>query len=246
MQYQVHTLAERPALAAEVDRLSAQSWPRFLMHGVRGWDLLFDLFAQYQIMVCNDAGSLIAVGHTVPLVWDGTIDHLPATIEDIIARALEATQGSQAPTAFCALAAMVDPGQRGNELSRRILLEMKALAGRYGASSLLAPVRPTWKSLYPLSAMDRYVGWRRPDGLLFDPWLRVHQRLGATGLSIAPNTLTITGRIKDWETWTDMAFPETGHYIVPGALQPVMIDCERDLGQYEDPNYWMAHPVITG
>lgn len=40
-----------------------------------------------------------------------------------------------------------------------------------------------------------------------------------------------------------MAFPESGHYVVPGALQPVAIDCERDEGCYEDPNVWMRHPV---
>jgi hypothetical protein len=91
--------------------------------------------------------------------------------------------------------------------------------------------------------MERYVEWKRPDGALFDPWLRVHWRLGAQPLCIAPNTLTVEGTIEEWEGWTKMAFPESGLYVVAGALQPVNIDCEQDKGRYEDPNYWMKHSV---
>ena len=38
-----------------------------------------------------------------------------------------------------------------------------------------------------------------------------------------------------------MAFPDSGPYVVPGALQPVRIDREHDVGRYEDPNIWMKH-----
>ena len=38
-------------------------------------------------------------------------------------------------------------------------------------------------------------------------------------------------------------FPESGEYVIPGALQPVLIDRNRDAGRYEDPNVWMRHPV---
>jgi hypothetical protein len=40
-----------------------------------------------------------------------------------------------------------------------------------------------------------------------------------------------------------MSFPESGPYVVPGALQPVLMDLERDEGRYEDPNVWMRHPI---
>jgi hypothetical protein len=35
--------------------------------------------------------------------------------------------------------------------------------------------------------------------------------------------------------------PETGSYPVPGALVPVEIDREGDMGVYVEPNYWMVH-----
>ena len=40
-----------------------------------------------------------------------------------------------------------------------------------------------------------------------------------------------------------MTFPETGAYVVPGALVPVEIDRERDEGLYVEPNVWMIHPA---
>ena len=40
-----------------------------------------------------------------------------------------------------------------------------------------------------------------------------------------------------------MTFPDSGPYVVAGALQPVVIDRERDQSRYEDPNVWMRHPI---
>jgi hypothetical protein len=38
-----------------------------------------------------------------------------------------------------------------------------------------------------------------------------------------------------------MALPESGVYIVPGALVPIEIDREQDEGVYVEPNVWMVH-----
>jgi hypothetical protein len=46
---------------------------------------------------------------------------------------------------------------------------MAELARRQGLEALIAPVRPSWKERYPLVPIERYAGWRRADGLLFDP-----------------------------------------------------------------------------
>jgi len=35
--------------------------------------------------------------------------------------------------------------------------------------------------------------------------------------------------------------PETGRYVVPGALDLVEVDRERDLGTYAETNLWMRH-----
>jgi hypothetical protein len=244
MTYRVCTFAQRPDLRGKIEQLSAQSWPEFLLHGnVHHWHLLLDGFAQYQLLFCGPPDELIAVGHTVPLVWNGSVSNLPMTIEDIILRAEQAHRDGQAPNAFCALAIMVSPKHRGEHLSGAVVQEMKSLTGRQACAALIAPVRPTGKADYPLAAMERYVQWKRADGAPLDPWIRVHWRLGAEGLGIAANTLTVEGSIEDWEKWTHMAYPDSGPYVVPGTLQPVQIDRARNIGRYEDPNYWMKHPV---
>jgi hypothetical protein len=55
--------------------------------------------------------------------------------------------------------------------------------------------------------------------------------------------MRIPGTIADWEKWTGMHFPSSGEYIIPGALTPVKMDIEADLGLYIEPNVWMHHKV---
>jgi hypothetical protein len=141
------------------------------------------------------------------------------------------------------MVASLDPRVRGQGLSRLIIDGMRRAAAAAGLKALIAPVRPTLKQLYPLVPMERYLEWRREDGLLLDPWLRLHERLGAELLRVAPTSMTIEGTVADWEEWAAMAFPESGQYVVEGALVPVEIDRERDRGLYVEPNVWMLHSV---
>ena len=53
--------------------------------------------------------------------------------------------------------------------------------------------------------------------------------------------MVVTGTVTEWELWAGLAFPETGRYVVPGALDLVEIDRERDLGTYAETNLWMRH-----
>jgi hypothetical protein len=56
--------------------------------------------------------------------------------------------------------------------------------------------------------------------------------------------LRITGTVEEWESWTAMAFPETGDYVFPEGLAPVHIDRSSDQGLYWEPNVWMVHPDL--
>jgi hypothetical protein len=49
--------------------------------------------------------------------------------------------------------------------------------------------------------------------------------------------------VRDWERWTGLRFPDSGDYVVPGALTTVRIDRRRDRGRYVEPNVWMRHRV---
>ena len=242
--YQVFTLDQKPHLREQIDRLSAESWPEFLLHGdVRHWLRLFDVFAPFQILFCAAGDEVIAVGHTIPLSWDHTSDDLPPTIQEILVRAGERWRPGGSANTLAALAAMVRRSHQGQGLSAALLHAMKSLARPHGLRALIAPVRPTGKARYPLTPFERYVRWTRTDGQPFDPWIRTHWRLGARALKVASHALTVTGSIAEWEAWTGMQFPESGEYVVEGALQPVRMDLARDEGRYEDPNFWMCHPV---
>jgi len=91
--------------------------------------------------------------------------------------------------------------------------------------------------------MHDYMAWVRPDGLPFDPWLRVHARMGATVMYVAERSMEIPGSVAQWEEWTGMTFRQSGSYEIPGGLVPVEIDIEGDRGLYVEPNVWMRHPL---
>jgi len=142
---------------------------------------------------------------------------------------------------LCALMAVVDTRHQGRRLSSLIVGGMVDAASRAGFDCLIAPVRPTWKERYPLTPIERYMRWTREDGLPFDPWIRLHHRLGAELLGAAPASMDIQGGVTEWEEWTGMSFPEDGDYIVPGALVPVTF--AGGVGRYVEPNVWMRHPL---
>jgi len=140
-----------------------------------------------------------------------------------------------------ALAAEVEGDQQGRGLSRVIIEAMAAAARRAGLGPLIAPVRPSWKDRYPLIPIAAYATWRRHDGLPFDPWMRVHARLGAAVLRPEPQSMQITAPVADWEEWTGLQLPGPGQYVFPGGLAPLTV--ADGTGEYWEPNVWMLHPV---
>jgi hypothetical protein len=244
--FKTFTLRERPELEDELYRLGEECWPRFMRQrdalGLgQYWPKLFGDFADWQFFVCDTFDRVVAGGHSVPLVWDGTPADLPDSMAALLERAVRVRAEQRRPTALSALAALVGVKERGQGLSRVIIETMRGMAAGWKLDALVAPVRPTLKPAYPLTPMERYVRWIDDEGLPLDPWMRVHARMGAETVHVIPRAMVITGTVREWEGWTDMRFPDSGSYVVPGALQPVVVDRERDEARYEDPNVWMVH-----
>jgi GNAT superfamily N-acetyltransferase len=206
-----------------------RAWPEFLFHDSvsnEHWHRLFDEFGDFQFVAVED-GELLAEGCAIPVAG------MPHAWRQAFL-----TEGE--PDRLCAIQVLVALEHQGRGLARPMLEHMRGLARERGWE-LVAPVRPTWKERYPLAPIERYAEWRREDGLLFDPWLRAHERLGAEVIGTADEAMQIPGTIAQWREWTGMVFPDSGPYVVPGALVPVEIDVERDEGLYTEPCVWLRH-----
>lgn len=233
--------ADRPdLLELRYERLSRQTFPEYMHHNEPGrlyWDRLYRDFPEFQVALL-DGDELVAEAHAVPTPWDGTVDGLPAGWDDGFVRGMTSTD---AATALMALAISVLPGRQGQGLSERMIETFRDNARAAGLAHVLAPVRPTWKSRYPLIPIEEYLTWRREDGAHFDPWLRIHERVGGEILAAAPISMEMEWPVADWEEWTEMRFPADGEYVFPGALATLVV---RDgIGRHVEPNVWVGHSV---
>jgi hypothetical protein len=105
MSYEIVTLKQGPILQSQ---WTAWAWPKFLRHAnTHHWSSLFDTFADYQLILYEPEDGVLAVGHTIPLIWDGTLEDLPEEMNAIMDRAMYVYQHQQAPTTLSAIAAIV-------------------------------------------------------------------------------------------------------------------------------------------
>jgi hypothetical protein len=245
MTVQIVSAHARPDLANRADVATADAFPEYNKHGdVLGprWSRLYEDYPAYQLVLWDETThQVFGEGNAIPCRFDGTLQGLPRSIDEVVATGLPDVGVPPEPTALCALAIAIPAGQENRGQSRLLLEGMRALAAEHDWAHLIAPVRPSWKARYPLIPIERYAAWTRPDGLPFDPWLRVHARLGGRILRAEPESLRITGTVADWERWVEMAFPESGHYVFPEGLALLHVDTDRDVGLYHEPNVWVAH-----
>lgn len=236
----VATVADRPDLIEPAWERTRDTMPEYNNHGDvldRYWPRLTEQRPEYQFHLVRAGDDILARARSIPLRWDGTVADLPEGIDGAIERGFDHGEANT----LCALLIAVPRAVQRKGVSAAALAAMADLARRHGFHSLIAPVRPSAKERYPLTPIERYATWRRPDGSLFDPWMRVHERAGASVLKAESRSLRITAPVSDWERWTDLEFPETGEYWFPGGLATLAIDRAEDRGRYFEPNVWMHH-----
>lgn len=246
--FRIVTLQERPGLDDLFWPQKERIWPAFMFYDVYAehrWRYLAEVFDAFQLYLLDEADQPIAVGQTIPCAWDGSMADLPTGWADCLVRGVTGYDLGQQSNTLAALEIAIQPEYRGRGVSYEMIKAMRALAEKHGFQALIAAVRPSLKSQYPLTPMERYARWRREDGTPFDPWLRVHWRLGAEILKVAYPSMVAEAPVQEWEQWTGLAFPESGEYVVPGALAPVHIDREMNIGSYIEPNVWVHHPLTT-
>jgi GNAT superfamily N-acetyltransferase len=228
--------------------LSEASWPEFMLHDPianENWHELFDRFSEYQFALMDTENDrMAAIGNSLPFYWDQPLEELPEGGWDwVLLEAVDGHKQGVTPNIQSAIQINIHPDYRSQGFSTRMVQAMRAIGQLRGFKYLVAPVRPTQKSNYPLISIDNYIKWTNDEGLPFDAWLRVHARLGAKIIKPCHEAMTIPGTRLEWEDWTGLKLPQSGNYYIPGALNPMEMDIENDQGIYIEPNVWMVHEI---
>lgn len=243
-RYAVKTRADSPelrkaAMAIEQAAWGALGFLNFTRAHFSYYQQLLEDNADCQLCLVDEAtGYPVAVGNCVPVACD--FDNLPPEGWDWIVESA-ANDTTKSRNALGALAISVPGIHRSKGLARRMIEEFRNLAERKGLDGVIAPVRPSSKHLHPFIPMEDYLGWTDDRGRLFDPWLRSHAAAGGKIIKPASRSMVVDEPVAFWEMWSGRTFSETGEYAIEGALTPVSIDLQRDVGRYVEPNVWFAY-----
>jgi len=228
----------------QLARLFGDGWPAFItadQEVKRYLGRVRELFGDLELVLLDPDDVIVAAGWSVPLRWSGDPVDLPGGYTDSLARAVGGHDRGEPADTLVIAAAQVHPERRGLGIAAELLTALAGLAAERGWARVIAPVRPTLKARYPLTPIDRFASWTRADGAPLDPWLRTHWRMGAQIIATAPRSQTMTGTVKEWESWCGMVFPDSGEYVIPDGLAPLRIDRDADRGTYAEPNVWVRH-----
>jgi len=218
------------------------SWPAFILNdGIANkyWSALNKEHRDFQFALIDEKSQKwMAVGNSIPVHFQGALETLPDTGWDWALKT--GMESDKTPTLLCALSIQVLPEYRGRQLSTPMIQIMHEIGRHFGFAQLIAPVRPNKKSDYPLIPMNLYIEWLK-EAKRFDPWIRVHEQLGARILNVCHESMLISATLEEWQSWTGMSFQSSGSYIIPGALAAISIDVDKNRGEYIEPNVWMLH-----
>ena len=244
MNLQIKHLANFPELQDEFQSLVDNNWDTIGTLDDVGWNHWFDLIEknpEYQFGVYVD-GKLAGVGNCTPIWDEANIESLPDKgWQWAIRNSIKERKGT--PTFVSAISATISKDFRGMKISQVILGEFKNLARQYGAKALVAPVRLTLKSKYPLIPMENYIEWKREDGSHFDPWLRVHLGVGGEIKKVSKSAMIITRSVSEWKKIMNKDIQSSGQYLMDGAHCPIEIDMAKDIGVYEEDGVWVLHKL---
>ncbi len=246
--FTIVTLSDRPGIHEIFFKQKERIWPKFMFEDVYAnklWSYLSTAFQDFQIYLLDEEKEPIAVGQTMPLVWDGSMRDLPVGWADSLVRGTNDYEAGREPNTLAALEISIQPEYRGQGISYRMIQAIRDLAKEHAMQAVIVAVRPSLKSHYPITPMERYARWRRSDGAPFDPWLRTHWRSGGEILKTAHPSMVVEATVSEWEKWSGLKFPESGDYVIADTLAPIQIDVEMNVGRYIEPNVWVHHPITT-
>lgn len=245
MKYQIHTYNKQSKWIQDIEDINEKAWPKF-MQGEKVmrsyWGFMLSNFDKYQLVLTHDH-VVIAIVNSAPFRLGPDVNELH---KDGIYWGLKQVTHDYyngiKPNTLLALQIVVNPDFRGKKISYECVKILKRLAHEQGFDRVVIPIRPSSKHLYPLTNKSNYINWKNQEGYPYDSWLRVHIKAGGKIVKQCKG-ISIRSSIEEWKEWTRLHFGSTGEYIVPGALNPVYADLDKNLVTYTQDNVWVVHHV---
>ncbi|WP_336621146.1 hypothetical protein [Sinorhizobium sp. 7-81] len=249
MKLEIFSLRARPDLIPAVFSKDLNDvWPEFIRHDPTtklyfGSNVFSDYLDYAFAAIVDD--EVVGRAFSVPFAFgiQGRTELPDGGWDQVIRWAHEDRLIDRTPTTMSALEVTLSPKARGIGNALSMLGALKECARKMGFVELSIPVRPTQKHLYPQMPMSDYIKLRREDGSPFDSWLRAHSNSGGKIDKVASYSMTIVGTVAEWSQWTEATIQDSGMINVEGALVPVLISMEQDLGIYVEPNVWVRHSL---
>ena len=244
-RYVVRSRADSPALEKAAQAVEQAAWQSlgYLNYTVAHFDYygaLQQIYADYQLCLVDvESDYVVAASSAVPFFWDED-EPLPAEGWDWVVRTAYETR-DMPPNTMGGLAISVPSVHRSQGFARIMIGAMKALCQARGLGKIVIPVRPTLKARHQHIAMHDYVGWKDEAGRLYDPWLRSHVAMGGQIMGLCDRSMVVEEPLGFWETWMDRRIDESGAYELSGGLVPLMVDRQRGIGTYAEPNVWIRY-----
>jgi GNAT superfamily N-acetyltransferase len=241
----IRTRADSPQLKKAASSIEQAAWNdlgylNYTRAHYEYYSSLLDEYADYQLcLVDEDTGYPVAAANSVPLACPD-LGSLPSEGWDWLVETAAKTKRGSA-NVLGALAISVPAVHRSKGYARRMIRALLDLAAAKGLSGVIAPVRPSAKVLHPWVSIDDYVTWLDAGGRIYDPWLRSHLTSGGKLVGPCARSMVVDEPLAFWENWSKQTFDKSGAYAIDGAIVPVNIDLERQMGRYEEPNVWVVY-----
>ena len=235
-------LTERPDLKERMQALELKAYPAFFEGQstyYEAMEQLGDAVSHLKLAVIDKNDQLLAGAEAVAITWNGIDEDLPKGFDAALQRAITVKENGIQPNTICLVNLMVSEAARGRRLTVKLMQAFWNINPGFEPRALIANVRGALKHEHPLTPLTEYIAWTNDEGKPYDPWIRSFLDAGARLGPVVDDTLTITSSIVNWSEWTGMEFQESGEYIIPMGLVPLVVDYERDEGRYVEPGVWV-------
>jgi len=177
----------------------------------------------------------------LPFYWNKPLSDLPNDGWDwLMKKGISDHENGIIPNCLGGLQIIVGKDNQGKGLSQIFIAEGKRLMTEKGFDYFALPIRPTFKHQYPFMPMKEYLNFRK-EKKVFDPWIRSHLKSNAKIIDVCSNSMNVKREITFWENLINKQITESGFYEVKGALNPVEINIDLNLGEYREENIWIYY-----